>query len=160
MTYLNQVIKETLRVHNPLCTTPSRVAAEDIELNGTFIPKGTLIDVDIYNLHRNPKYWKDPETFNPNRFAPGGEADSHSTSGYPWFAFSNGGRQCIGMNFSMVQQRVVLSMLCTYNPLRAHVCVCVCVCLLQDYYCFLLCVINNFFLLLYFYLYIFTIFFF
>ncbi|KAG2219787.1 hypothetical protein INT45_008878 [Circinella minor] len=111
MTYLNQVIKETLRIHNPLCTTPSRVAVEDVELNGTFIPKGTLIDVDIYNLHRNPKYWKEPETFNPDRFAPGGEADSHSTSGYPWFAFSNGGRQCIGMNFSMVQQRVVLSML-------------------------------------------------
>ena len=127
MTYLNQVIKETLRIHNPLCTTPSRVAAEDVELNGTFIPKGTLIDVDIYNLHRNPKYWKDPETFNPNRFAPGGEADNHSTSGYPWFAFSNGGRQCIGMNFSMVQQRVVLSMLCTYNTLRVSVCVSVCV---------------------------------
>ncbi|KAI9253390.1 cytochrome P450 [Phascolomyces articulosus] len=111
MSYLNQVMKETLRLHAPLANSTSRTAAEDIELNGVFIPKGQLVGLDIYNLHRNPKCWKDPETFDPDRFAPGGEAEKQPGSGLAWVAFSNGGRQCIGVNFSLAQQRVVLSML-------------------------------------------------
>lgn len=80
-------------------------------MGGNFIPKGTLVSVDIYSLHRNPKVWKDPLRFDPDRFAPGGEAERQPGSGMAWIPFSNGGRQCIGMNFSLVQQRVVLAML-------------------------------------------------
>ncbi|KAI9495017.1 cytochrome P450 [Zychaea mexicana] len=111
MTYLNQVMKETLRLHNPLIATTSRTATADCEIGGVFIPKGTLLDLDIYNLHRNPACWKNPESFDPDRYAPGGEAERQPGSGLAWVPFSNGGRQCIGMNFSLAQQRVVLSML-------------------------------------------------
>ena len=66
---------------------------------GVFIPKNTRINLDIYALHHNPAVWKEPETFNPERFAPGGEAECLGL--YSWLPFSNGTRQCIGLNFSM-----------------------------------------------------------
>jgi cytochrome P450 len=86
-----------------------RLCQQDINLAGHFIPKGTQVAVDIYNLHHNPAVWKDPYVFDPERFAPGGEADSKR--GIAWVPFSNGSRQCIGMNFSMAEQRVVLLMI-------------------------------------------------
>ncbi|KAI8148349.1 cytochrome P450 [Fennellomyces sp. T-0311] len=124
MTYLNTVMKETLRLHNPLLTTTSRTATEDMEIGGIFIPKGTLVDLDTYNIHRNPKYWKDPETSNPDRYAAGGEAERQPGSGLAWVPFGNGGRQCIRMNLSPAQQRVVISMLLrkyTFNPVKDSV---------------------------------------
>ena len=87
-----------------------RIATRDTEISGTFIPKGTHVGVTLHELHHNPKVWKDPDTFDPERFAPGGEADQ--LEGLPWTPFGNGGaRVCTGMKSSMVQQRVLLSML-------------------------------------------------
>ena len=99
-----------MRRHTPVYGTTSRVAQEDLDICGHFIPKGSEISIDIYNLHHNPAVWNDPYKFDPERFAPGGEADNQQ--GVAWNPFSNGSRQCIGMAFSLAEQRVVLSMLC------------------------------------------------
>ncbi|CDH56612.1 cytochrome p450 [Lichtheimia corymbifera JMRC:FSU:9682] len=109
--YLNMVIKEALRMSPPAANVVTRVTCEDTELAGTFIPKGTRGTVDIYNLHHNPTVWKDPETFRPERFELGGEAEKLAGLGMSWLPFSNGQRQCIGMNFSLAEQRVFLPML-------------------------------------------------
>ncbi|CAO0796787.1 unnamed protein product [Mucor circinelloides] len=109
LTYINMIMKETMRRHPPAYNTTARVATEDINMAGVYIPKGTEMCLDIYNLHHNPDVWMDPYKFDPERFAPGGEADKQQ--GIAWAPFSNGARQCIGMNFSLVEQRVVLSML-------------------------------------------------
>lgn len=98
----------------PLATIPVREASEDTELCGTFIPKGTRTFLDIYEIQHNPTVWKDPETFKPERFKPGGEAEELAGSGMSWLPFSNGSRQCIGLNFSLVEQRVFLPMLCKF----------------------------------------------
>ncbi|KAI8889920.1 cytochrome P450, partial [Backusella circina FSU 941] len=120
MKYINMVIKETLRRHPPAYHMTGRLCQEDLNLAGNFIPKGVEVAVDIYNLHHNPTVWKDPYVFDPERFAPGGEADNQK--GIAWVPFSNGSRQCIGMNFSLAEQRVVLSMMLRkYNwSLPAH----------------------------------------
>ncbi|KAI8143149.1 cytochrome P450 [Fennellomyces sp. T-0311] len=108
--YITMVIKETLRINPPITTLTDRVATEDTEIGGTFIPKGTHVGLTVYELHRNPKIWRNPDTFDPERFAPGGEADQ--LGGLPWTPFGNGGaRVCTGMKSSMTQQRVLLSML-------------------------------------------------
>ncbi|KAI8091152.1 cytochrome P450 [Gilbertella persicaria] len=109
MTYLDMVLKENLRKSGPADRILNRVTAEDVELGGTMVPKGIPISVDIVSIHMNPKYWHDPERFIPERFEQGGEYDSHT--GMTWLPFSNGARQCIGMNFSLTEQRVVLVML-------------------------------------------------
>ena len=79
---------------------------------GTFIPKGRLVAVDLYELQHSADVWKDPEVFRPERFAPGGEAEQMAGMGLTWIPFSNGAHQCIGMNFSLAEQRVLLLMLC------------------------------------------------
>ncbi|CDS08861.1 hypothetical protein LRAMOSA10222 [Lichtheimia ramosa] len=109
--YIDMVIKETLRINPPASAIFNRTPVEDTDLDGVFIPKGQSVGLDIYNLHHNPTVWKDPEVFDPERFTPGGEYDQLSTTGMPWLPFSSGSRICIGMNFSMDEQRVILSML-------------------------------------------------
>ncbi|KAI9493687.1 cytochrome P-450 cyp509A1 [Zychaea mexicana] len=111
MPYINQIIKETLRINSPVAGLIGRVAAQDTDLDGVFIPKGTRVMCSLYELHHNPSVWKNPEEFNPDRFAPNGEAEKLAGIGFAWLPFSNGSRQCIGMNFSMTEQRVLLSML-------------------------------------------------
>jgi cytochrome P450 len=87
-----------------------RNAEEDMDLNGVIIEKDTKVSVDITMIHLHPKYWTNPENFDPDRFAENGEHGTHS--GLTWVPFSNGTRQCIGMNFSLTEQRVVLAMMC------------------------------------------------
>ncbi|CDS08805.1 hypothetical protein LRAMOSA10166 [Lichtheimia ramosa] len=125
--YINMVIKETLRMSPPAASLVSRVTKEDTEIAGTFIPKGTRTTIDIYNLHHNPTVWKEPEIFRPERFAPGGEAEEHAGLGNVFsalaqfelknafdgmqFSYHHTSSCHIGMNFSLAQQRVFLSML-------------------------------------------------
>ncbi|CDS08801.1 hypothetical protein LRAMOSA10162 [Lichtheimia ramosa] len=109
--YINMIIKETLRISPPVARVVTREAQEDTELGGKFIPKGTKTVLDIYELQHNPTVWKDPNTFRPERFAPGGEAEELAQLGMSWIPFSNGQRQCIGMGFSLAEQRVFLPML-------------------------------------------------
>ncbi|KAI8093088.1 cytochrome P-450 cyp509A1 [Halteromyces radiatus] len=103
--YLNQIIKEVLRLNGSVVTlvTPRR-ATEDVIISGVMIPKNTLVNVNIYDLHHNPDVWTNPEMFNPDRFAPGAEADQKIGAG-----LSCGSRVCIGQNFSLMEQRVILA---------------------------------------------------
>ena len=91
----------------------ARVVTEDTDLAGCVLSKDTRVTMDMMGLHRNPLVWKDPDTFDPERFAPGGEAEivikKHGTC---WIPFGNGSRMCIGINFSLNEQLVFLPMLC------------------------------------------------
>ncbi|OAD68378.1 CYP509 protein [Phycomyces blakesleeanus NRRL 1555(-)] len=111
MDYINAVIKETLRSHSPALGTFARKATKDTELGGVLIPKDTMISMDIFNLHHNPNVWNNPDEFDPSRFLPGGEAEKQINNGFSWIPFGTGARQCIGMNFSLIEQRVMLSMM-------------------------------------------------
>ncbi|KAI9314941.1 cytochrome P450 [Dichotomocladium elegans] len=111
MPYIDMILKETMRMNSPASSVFPRIATEDTELNGVFIPKGTYVTLQIHELHHNPAVWKNPEEFNPERFAAGGEADQLASQGIAWSPFSNGSRQCIGMNFSLDEQRTLLPML-------------------------------------------------
>ncbi|KAI8070960.1 cytochrome P450 [Gongronella butleri] len=128
-TYMNQIIKEvpiqiqshvlfnsqngkSLRIVGPVVhlVTP-RIAQQDMYLADVFIPKGTQVNVNMYDLHHNPENWSDPFKFDPSRFDPDGEAERNAQKGLAWAPFANGSRQCIGMNFSLIEQRVVLAMM-------------------------------------------------
>ncbi|KAG1140684.1 hypothetical protein G6F37_011545 [Rhizopus arrhizus] len=109
MKYMNMVIKENLRHNMPSDLLVARKTTEDTFVADTFIPKDTNITVDIGALHRDPRSWKDPDEFIPERFDDDGEQKNHE--GLTWVPFSNGTRQCIGMNFSLMEQRLVLTML-------------------------------------------------
>ncbi|KAI8330262.1 cytochrome P450 [Choanephora cucurbitarum] len=110
--YINQVMRETLRINGPVSRVVSRKATEDFFLHDTLIPKGTPVNVDINAIHHNKKFWTNPYEFDPSRFAEDGEGTTRKAgSGMAWLPFGSGARQCIGMNFSLYEQRVFLSML-------------------------------------------------
>ncbi|ORX59605.1 cytochrome P-450 cyp509A1 [Hesseltinella vesiculosa] len=111
MPFLNAIMKETMRLHNPVLNTTVREVMEDVQLGNVSLPKGTLVSADILGVHRNPKCWNNPTKFDPERFMPGGENERQSGSGLAWIPFSHGGRICVGMNFSIAEQRTVLAML-------------------------------------------------
>ncbi|KAJ8659177.1 hypothetical protein O0I10_005216 [Lichtheimia ornata] len=112
MPYMEYVIKETMRMHPPTPVLHGRMATEDVSLGNLLIPKGAQVSLDIYELHHNPIVWKNPETFDPLRFAPRGEVDQlHSQGKLPWIPFNHHPRQCIGKDFSLRALTMTLAML-------------------------------------------------
>uniref|UniRef100_A0A5F9DAP2 Cytochrome P450 3A n=1 Tax=Oryctolagus cuniculus TaxID=9986 RepID=A0A5F9DAP2_RABIT len=66
MEYLDMVVNETLRLY-PIAGRLERVCKKDVDINGTFIPKGTIVMMPSYALHRDPQHWTEPDEFRPER---------------------------------------------------------------------------------------------
>ncbi|KAG8184089.1 hypothetical protein JTE90_025397 [Oedothorax gibbosus] len=107
MRYLDNVISETLRI-NPPATRLDRKASADYKLGdtGIVIPKGTLVTIPVYAIQRDPKYFPDPEKFDPDRFSPEQRAKRDP---YTFMPFGAGPRNCVGMRFALVEVKVCLA---------------------------------------------------
>ncbi|MFH6943803.1 cytochrome P450 [Flavobacterium sp. FlaQc-50] len=104
MTYTNAVLNESMRLYPPAWIT-DRQNVEDDTLGGYNIKKGTLIGVSFYELHRNVKYWENPDDFNPERFL--GEQKKQSM---PYFyPFGAGPRMCIGAGFAIYEMCLAIA---------------------------------------------------
>eukprot|EP01124_Arcella_intermedia_P028866 TRINITY_DN5970_c1_g2_i1.p1 TRINITY_DN5970_c1_g2~~TRINITY_DN5970_c1_g2_i1.p1 ORF type:complete len:502 (-),score=124.26 TRINITY_DN5970_c1_g2_i1:18-1523(-) len=104
-TFLDCFIKENLRHHPPISVIPGRRAVRDLQCGIQTIPKGTRVGVDIWAVHHNPYYWENPNVFDPDRFLPERRKERHKFSYLP---FGLGPRQCIGNEFSEIEQRLFL----------------------------------------------------
>uniref|UniRef100_UPI003AF33C69 cytochrome P450 4C1-like n=1 Tax=Coccinella septempunctata TaxID=41139 RepID=UPI003AF33C69 len=103
--YLECCIKESLRLY-PSVPTIGRIAGEDFTSStGYQIPKGTILLMQIFDLHRDASVFPDPEKFNPDRFK------SENTKGrnpFTYIPFSAGPRNCIGQKFAMWEIKAVI----------------------------------------------------
>jgi cytochrome P450 len=88
---LTQVLLETLRLY-PGAPYFDRRVSRDVELEGCHIPANAIVMIAPYVLHRTPRFWAQPEAFQPERFAPG--LDAHKQPAY--MPFGLGPRKCIG----------------------------------------------------------------
>lgn len=104
--YTKAVIEESMRLYPPAWIT-DRENLEDDTIGPYHIRRGTLVGVSFYELHRNPKYWKDPETFKPERFLPANKKD---TAGV-YYPFGAGPRMCIGMGFAVYEMVLAVAQL-------------------------------------------------
>ncbi|ACY99256.1 MULTISPECIES: cytochrome P450 [Thermomonospora] len=102
---LDLVMKEALRLVPPVPALPRR-AVKDTSILGYHIPKGTTVVVAALTNHRMPEIWKDPERFDPERFAEHRREDK--VHRYAWAPFGGGAHKCIGMHFAGVQIKSVL----------------------------------------------------
>ncbi|KAM9454518.1 cytochrome P450 3A30-like [Clarias gariepinus] len=98
MDYLDAALNESLRLY-PVALRLERVCKKTVEISGITIPKDSVVMVPIYALHRDPEYWPDPETFNPDRFT---QENKESIEPYAYMPFGLGPRNCIGMRFALV----------------------------------------------------------
>lgn len=101
---LAAVIKESMRLYPPAWIS-DRVALNDDTYGSFSFPKGSIIILFYYGLHRDKKYWENPDLFIPARFAKGNEDKSKPKAYYP---FGGGPRLCIGNNFAMAEMAIFL----------------------------------------------------
>jgi len=105
--YITNVLKETLRLYPPAANL-TRIAPDNIILDGKFIAKDTPILSSIYSNQRDPRYWKDPEHFIPERFEETTDAEKH---GAIYIPFSLGSRDCIGRNFFWIEAKILIAII-------------------------------------------------
>jgi enediyne biosynthesis protein E7 len=102
--YTRQVIDESLRLYPPGWVLSRRTIEAD-ELGGYPVPAGTNVLLPLYLLHRHPHFWKNPEAFEPERFAPEQESERPR---FAYMPFAAGPRHCIGENFALYEMLVHL----------------------------------------------------
>jgi cytochrome P450 len=105
--YTRMVLDEALRLYPPAWGF-SRQALGDDRLGGYHLPRGWLAFVLPYVLHRHPRYWPEPDVFDPERFLPERSADRPK---FAYLPFGAGPRQCIGNQFALVEAQLALATL-------------------------------------------------
>ena len=103
--YTQWCIKEAMRLYPPV-TELFRKLSKDTELDGTVVPQGTSVYVNITALHHHPDIWENPDEYDPLRFHPS-NADGRDPLAY--IPFAAGHRNCIGQNFALNEERVVIA---------------------------------------------------
>jgi cytochrome P450 len=101
---IEQVLLETLRLYPPAYAI-GREAVTDCRLGGYDIPAGSTVMISQWVLHRDPRYFSDPDRFDPDRWA-GGLARRLPRGAY--FPFSSGPRNCVGASFAMQEAAVLM----------------------------------------------------
>ncbi|CAM9024090.1 unnamed protein product [Wickerhamomyces anomalus] len=121
--YLDAVIMETIRLHAAIPGFEPRVVDSrefKVELSdGTQVelPGGTIVSVQPYTIHRDPKIFLEPNQFIPERWLPGkGESDDEYKSRIKLmrsmiFTFGQGNRMCLGMNLAMMEMKLCIGQL-------------------------------------------------
>lgn len=104
--YLEAVIKETLRLAPPVVRLQRRVGVDNYKLDGVPLPKDMTVEVAAYAIHHNPKYYPEPEKYNPDRFMP---ENKHLLVPYTYLPFGQGPRNCVGMRFAYQEIRLCLA---------------------------------------------------
>ncbi|XP_052860951.1 probable cytochrome P450 4ac1 [Anopheles cruzii] len=105
MKFMDRVLKESLRLYPPVPFI-SRTITEDTLFGERRVPKKTLFNVHIFDLHRDPDVFPDPERFDPDRFLP---QNTEGRSPYAYVPFSAGPRNCIGQRFAILELKAALS---------------------------------------------------
>ena len=99
LAWTSQVVNEALRLYPPGWLLSRRTIEADV-LGGYPVPAGTNVLLPLYLLHRHPQFWKDPESFRPERFAPVHEAERPR---FAYMPFAAGPRHCIGETFALYE---------------------------------------------------------
>lgn len=105
LTYTKAVIQETMRLYPPVWNIVRQATAED-EIGGHKILPGDLMVLCSYAVHHNPRYWDDPESFDPSRHLP---ENANKRIPYTYLPFAAGKRACIGGALSIIENTLALS---------------------------------------------------
>lgn len=105
LTLTRRVLEESLRLYPPAWGF-SRLSLGDDEIGGYRVPKGSIVFVIPFVVHRRPKLWPDPGRFDPHRFGPEQES---TRPRFAYIPFGGGPRGCIGNQFAMLEAQLILA---------------------------------------------------
>jgi cytochrome P450 len=108
LNYTRMVIAESMRLYPPVWAITRRALA-DYAFGEWHVPAGTTIGMSQYVMHRNPRYYPDPEKFDPLRWR---EDEVAKRPKYSYFPFGGGNRVCIGESFAWMEVTLMLATLC------------------------------------------------
>lgn len=106
LNYMTQTIYESNRLTSPVRMLPARALMNDTTLGDIKLKKGQEVTVSIESLHYLEREWPNPTEYDPDRFS----SDAHHHP-FSWQPFGAGPRACLGRNFSILEQRLVLAKL-------------------------------------------------
>ncbi len=103
--YTAMVLSESLRLYPPAWAM-GREVLEDVSIGPYRLRKGTMVFFSQYIVHRDPRWFSDPEAFRPERFTTEAKA---TRPRFAYFPFGGGGRQCIGESFAWMETMLALA---------------------------------------------------
>jgi len=103
--YCEWVIKESMRLFPPVYGL-GREAVRDCEVGGYHVPEGMQVFMFPWVVHRDPRWYDEPEQFRPERW---GEEAAARLPRFAYFPFGGGPRVCIGNAFAMMEATLVLA---------------------------------------------------
>jgi cytochrome P450 len=112
--YTMMVIKETMRVQPTVSAFP-RAITEDVTLGGFKLKANSLVFLSPYTMHHDPRWWSNPETFDPTRFSAENEPNIHK---YAYLPFGGGPRVCIGNHFALMEGQILLAVIASRYTLH------------------------------------------
>jgi cytochrome P450 len=114
--YTKMIWDEALRLYPPAWLLHARKSlAEDRLPSGVLLPAGTRVFLSPWSMHRNPRWFPDPNRFDPDRFLP--EA-KQARPAFSYLPFGGGGRRCLGESFAELEGLLVLATLASKVRLR------------------------------------------
>ena len=115
LVYSGRVVKESMRLYPPAWSM-ARAAARDCEIGGYTLPAGANVVMSQWIMHRDPRFFPDPEKFDPGRWA---NEKTQSLPRFAYFPFGGGPRQCIGASFATMEATLLLAAIARRFQLRA-----------------------------------------
>jgi cytochrome P450 len=112
--YTRMIIDETLRLY-PAAWSMSRQSVKEDELGGFRLPARASLNVVINNVHRDPRWWDEPDRFDPERFLPERSANRPH---FAYLPFGGGPRLCIGSQFALTEAQIILAAVAQRYQLR------------------------------------------
>jgi cytochrome P450 len=100
-----RIITETLRLYPPVYSLP-READTDVAMDGYRIPEGTFVTIPIRQIHRDGRFFDDPETFRPSRWE--GELRQELPN-FAYAPFGGGPRICLGRQFALLEAKLAMA---------------------------------------------------
>jgi len=105
LVFTERVLKESMRLSPPAWTT-GRQAEADVVVGGYRVPKGSQLLLSQWIVHRDSRFFPDPEAFDPDRWLP---ERAKSLPKFAYFPFGGGPRVCIGNHFAMMEATLILA---------------------------------------------------
>ncbi len=114
--YVERVIKESMRLYPPAWGV-ARTVIKEFELGGYRIPAGANVVMSTWVMHHDPRYFPEPDRFDPDRWLP---EKAQKLPKFAYFPFGGGPRQCIGAAFAMMEATLLLATIAQRFQFRAE----------------------------------------